>query len=65
MTDTIRIGVEEARRHVAAGQALLVCGYDDDAKCRQIALEGSISLAEFQSRLSALPKSQAIIFFCA
>ena len=65
MTDTIRIGVEEARRHVPSGQALLVCGYDDDAKCRQIALEGSISLAEFQSRLPALPKSQEIIFFCA
>ncbi len=40
-------------------------GYDDDAKCRQIALEGSISLTEFQSRLPALPKSQEIIFFCA
>ena len=65
MTDNIRIGVEEARRHVAFSQALLVCGYDDDAKCRQIALEGSISLTEFHSRLSALPKTQEIIFFCA
>lgn len=65
MTDTIRIGIEEARRHVMSGQAVLVCGYDDDAKCRQIALEGSIPLAAFQSRLPALPKSQEIIFFCA
>lgn len=65
MTDIIRIGVEEARRHVVSGQAVLVCGYDDDAKCREIALEGSIPPAEFQSRLPALPKSEEIIFFCA
>jgi hypothetical protein len=65
MTGTIRIGVEEAHRHIASGQAVLVCGYDDDAKCQQIGLDGSISLAELQSRLPALPKSQEIIFFCA
>ena len=33
MADVERIGVDEARRHVAAGQAMLVCAYDDEAKC--------------------------------
>ena len=65
MTDTVRIGVEDARRDVASGRALLVCAYADEAKCRKLALDGSISLAEFESRLPSLSKSQEIIFFCA
>ena len=61
--DDHRIEVEDARQHVASGQALLVCAYEDPAKCRQV--EGSISLPEFQERLPALPKGQEILFICA
>ena len=43
MADIERISVEETHRKVAANQALLVCAYEDDAKCRMINLEGSIS----------------------
>ena len=65
MADDVRIGVEQAHRDVASGDALLVCGYDDEAKCRKIALAGSISLAELDSRVASLPESKEIVFYCA
>ena len=65
MTDIERISVERAHQKVHAHQALLVCAYDDDAKCRKVNLAGSISLTNFQSRVGALSKSQEIIFYCA
>lgn len=65
MPDIERIRVEEAHRKTNAKQALLVCAYPDEAKCRAINLEGSISLTSFESRVKSLPKTQEIIFFCA
>ena len=66
MADIERISVEQAHQRVKANQALLVCAYDDEAKCRMINLEGSISLTNFQSRVTgSLPKTQEIIFYCA
>jgi hypothetical protein len=63
--DIPRITVEDARRKVQANQALLVCAYEDEAKCRMVNLEGSIPLTSFQARAASLPKDQEIIFFCA
>ena len=60
-----RISVADARRKVRANEALLVCAYDDDAKCKKVNLDGSLSLTSFQSKAASLPKSQEIIFFCA
>jgi hypothetical protein len=60
-----RISVEEAHKKVTANEALLVCAYEDEAKCRVVNLAGSISLTSFQSKAATLPKSQEIIFFCA
>jgi hypothetical protein len=65
VADIERIGVEEAHQKVDANQALLVCAYDDEAKCRRVNLEGSISLTSFQSRVGSVPKTQEIIFYCA
>ena len=65
MPEVERTDAEEARRKVKSGQALLVCAYDDEAKCNKIKLEGSIPLKSFQSKASTLPKSQEIIFYCA
>ena len=45
--------------------ALLVCAYDDEAKCRSIKLEGAITSGELRERLPSLPKSQEIISYCA
>lgn len=65
MPDIERISVEEARRKVQADQALLVCAYEDEAKCRMANLDGSISLTRFQSGVASVPKSKEIIFYCA
>jgi hypothetical protein len=65
MADIARISVEQAHQKVDAHQALLVCAYDDEAKCRMVNLEGSISLTSFQSRVESLPKTQEVIFYCA
>ena len=52
-------------RGSASGRALLVCGYEDDAKCRKGRLEGSIPFERFASMAPTLPKGQEIIFYCA
>lgn len=64
-SDVRRIDVEEARRAVESGRALLVCAYEDEAKCRSIRLEGSLTLSQLQARLPAFPKDQELIFYCA
>jgi len=65
MPDIERISVEEAHRKVGANQALLVCAYEEEAKCRSVNLGGSISLTDFQTKAASLPKDREIIFFCA
>jgi hypothetical protein len=65
MTDPIRVDPEEVRSKVDAGEALLVCGYDEDSKFRQINLEGAIPLSDFKSRLPSISRSQEIVFYCA
>jgi len=61
MADIERISVKQA--HGKAHQALLVCAYENEAKHRMFNLDGSISLANFRSRLASLPKTQEIIFY--
>ena len=65
MTKPIRVEPEEIRQKVETGSALLVCGYDDPDKFRQNHLEGGMSYGDFTSRLSSIPKSQEIVFYCA
>jgi rhodanese-related sulfurtransferase len=60
-----RIDVEDARRRVTSGGAVLVCAYADEAKCDRMRLEGSISLAQFESQAPSPPKDREIIFYCA
>ena len=64
MTEPIRIPVEEARRKVTSGSALLVCAYDDE-KFKNNHLQGAISLSDFQAKLPSLSTEQEIIFYCA
>jgi hypothetical protein len=63
MADIERIGVDEARRKVQAGQALLVCAYDDEEKYNKLKLEGAISLRALEAGRPA--KQQELIFYCA
>ena len=60
-----RIDVGTARKKMTDGQALLVCAYEDDAKCRKGRLEGSMPLARFETTAATLPRTQEIIFYCA
>lgn len=60
-----RISPQDTYRQVTSGQAILVCAYEDEAKCNTMMLRGAISLKEFESRLPNLKKDQPIIFFCA
>jgi hypothetical protein len=64
MPEVGRISVQEAREKVTDGQATLVCAYEQDEKCNQIALEGAIPLSRFQKLAPSLPKEQEVIFFC-
>jgi hypothetical protein len=65
MTEPIRISAQEARQKIAAGQALLVCAYDDADKFKSNHLEGAMSFSELRSRLPGLTKNQEMIFYCA
>ena len=63
MTEVTRVDVQEASGKVAAGQALLVCAYDNDLKFAQYRLEGAISLAELREKSADLASDQEIIFY--
>jgi hypothetical protein len=63
--EPIRITPTEAYKQVRAGSALLVCAYLDEGVCKDIMLEGAISLAAFEKKLPGLKKDQGIIFYCA
>ena len=65
MPEVERISAEDARRKVQNSQAMLVCAYDDEAKCATMRLEGARSLREFRGALPSLPKNREIIFYCA
>jgi hypothetical protein len=63
MADIQGIDAQQAHTKAKSNQALLVCAYEDEAKCRRLNLDGSISFASFKSRVNSLPKSQEIIFY--
>jgi hypothetical protein len=63
--DVERVTVEDARREVEAGRALLVCAYDDAEKCRKLRLENAIALHDLQRRVDSVPHNQTLIFYCA
>ncbi len=65
MTEPARVTPEEAYPKVKSGAAILVCAYNDDERYKQMQLEGSIPLSEFDSKLSQYSKDQEIIFYCA
>jgi len=65
MVEPERIEPVEAAGKVAAGEALLVCAYDDRSKFSEMELEGAIPLDEFRARLSSLSTDRQIVFYCA
>lgn len=65
MANAPRILAAEARQKVRAGEALLVCAYEDQSQFDAMHLEGAVSLQEFLARREKLPRSQEIVFYCA
>ena len=65
MTEVTRIDVQETKEKVAAGQALLVCAYDNDDKFAKFHLDGAISFAELLKKSESLSIDQELIFYCA
>jgi hypothetical protein len=63
MVEPLRISAQEARKKVQAGEALLVCAYEDEEKFRKMHLEDAISLTEFRKRVDSLSREQEIIFY--
>ncbi|HTZ39816.1 MAG TPA: hypothetical protein VMB77_06650 [Syntrophales bacterium] len=61
----VRISPEEAYRDVKSGEAILVCGYEDEETFRKMRLERAISLDEFKKILPTIPKDRELIFYCA
>ncbi|UFS70126.1 ArsR family transcriptional regulator [Geomonas sp. RF6] len=64
MAEAKRVKPEEARRKVQAGEALLVCAYDDEEKCERARLEGAMTFGEFSTKLPEIGKEREIIFYC-
>jgi hypothetical protein len=60
-----RITPQDAYEKVKAGEAILVCGYEDEDRFKALRLEMAISFDEFQKMLPALSKDREIIFYCA
>jgi rhodanese-related sulfurtransferase len=65
MAASMRVAPEEIYPRVKSGETVLVCAYDNEETFRSMRLKGAISLQEFKSRASGLPKDQEIVFYCA
>ena len=59
-----RLDANTVRQRVGRG-SMFVCAYDDEQKCKDQGVNGSITFKQFQARLANLPKNEEIIFFCA
>lgn len=59
-----RISAEKARSKVLAGEAYLVCSYDDE-RCSGMMLEGALTKTQFEKKLPSLSKDQEIITYCS
>ncbi len=59
-----RISVQEAYQQVKSGKAILICAYEEEQACKDIMLDGAITLKAFEEKLPELKKDQPIIFYC-
>jgi hypothetical protein len=55
----------QAREKVNAGEATLVCAYEDDEKCGKLLLDGSITMRQLKATLPRRNKDEELIFYCA
>lgn len=65
MSEIVRVSPGEIYPRVKSGVSLLVCAYESEETFRGMRLEGAISLQDFKSRVSQVPKDKEIVFYCA
>ena len=65
MNTPIRMTVEQACVKLKSGDAILVCGYEDEGKFKANFIPGALSYHDFQARLPELSFGQQVIFYCA
>ncbi len=65
MPDPTRVSPSYVRQRMASGApTLLVCAYDDPAKCREIRIAGSLDMKELEARRASLTREREIVFYC-
>lgn len=65
MIEVPRVTPKEIRPRIEAGDAVLVCAYEDDDRYSKHRLEGAISYIEFVARQPQINKEREIVFYCA
>ncbi|HEU5059981.1 MAG TPA: hypothetical protein VFU21_25795 [Kofleriaceae bacterium] len=55
----------QAREKVQAGDATLVCAYEEVEKCGKVLLDGAIPLARLRADLKNRNKDEELVFYCA
>jgi len=64
MATQVRIDAEQAFQKPRAHEAILVCAYNDEAKCKRLRLPGAYTMGEFRARQGELSRNLEIIFYC-
>ncbi len=59
-----RVDARTAHEDFESHDALLVCAYDDEKKCRDTGVDEALTMRQFVSRLDSIPKSREIVFYC-
>ncbi len=55
----------QAREKVQAGEATLVCAYEDEEKCQKILLDGAIPMVRRRGSLKPRNKDEELILYGA
>ncbi len=55
----------QARDKVRAGEATLVCAYEEVEKCSKLLLDGAIPMAKLRASLKERNKDEELILYCA
>ena len=64
MTDLRKLDPRTAHEHAHAGEALLICAYDDGKHWPDLAIEDAIPLQELRAQRDSLAKDRELIFYC-
>ena len=60
-----KIDAQQVQDRLSSGDALLVCAYEDEQKCRSMRFGGALTLQEFERRKPTLDRSGDILLYCA